>query len=482
MAARSLLIVGVVFAVSLVVRWAPAVEPLTKAATYTHVVVSESPYYTVGPAQGRPPDGTLPPGAKVSVLRRAGSYVLVRTDTGVRAYIASNTIKPVGRDSQGEGRTMSAVVTGNNQFAADLYAHLKDKTSGNLFFSPYSVSAALAMTYAGAAGETGKQMADVLHFVVPEQELHEAMARFRENLLADKKKGYQLRVANRLWGQKGVEFLPEFLQTTGKDYAAELGAVDFARNTEGARQEINRWIEAQTAERIKDLLTPGVLDPSTRLVLTNAIYFKGNWQEKFGKNATKDTPFHVSANKDVTVPMMHQTETFGYRAAGDLQVLEMPYTQGELSMIVLLPKEIEGLPHLEKKLTQANLQDWTKGLRRQKMIVYVPRFKMTSQFGLKSTLQAMGMTLAFGEKADFSRMSRSEQLFISAVIHKAFVDVNEEGTEAAAATGVIMAPTAAPFRPEEPPVFRADHPFLFLIRDNQTGSILFMGRVTNPKG
>ena len=378
----------------------------------------------------------------------------------------------------------SAVVKGNNEFATDLYGRLKDKTSGNLFFSPYSISTALAMTYAGAAGETQKQMAEVLHFTVPEPELHEAMARLRSSLLADKKKGYELRVANRLWGQKGYEFLPEFLQTTRKYYGAELGVLDFAKNTEAARQEINAWVEKQTEEKIKDLLAPGVLDPQTRLVLTNAIYFKGNWQEKFEKDATKDAPFHLSADKEVTVPMMHQTEQFGYRATDDLQVLEMPYAKGELSMIVLLPKEIEGLPQLEKKLTQANLQEWTKGLRRQKVIVYVPRFKMTSQFGLKDTLQAMGMTLAFDDQEGrfLPHEPASEGLYISAVVHKAFVDVNEEGTEAAAATGVVMMPMAARLRPEQPPTFRADHPFLFLIRDNQTGSILFMGRVANPKG
>jgi serpin B len=376
---------------------------------------------------------------------------------------------------------MSAVVDGNNRFATGLYARLKDKTSGNLFFSPYSISTALAMTYAGAAGETQKQMAEVLHITVPESELHQAMARLRENLLADKKKGYQLRVANRLWGQKGYEFLPEFLQTTRKDYGAELGVLDFAQATETARREINGWVEKQTEHKIKDLLPPGTLDAMTRLVLTNAIYFKGNWQEQFEKDATEDAPFHVSADKDVVVPMMHQTERFGYRAADALQVLEMPYAKGELSMIVLLPKETEGLPRLEKKLTQANLQEWTQGLRRQKVIVYLPRFKMTSQFGLTDTLQAMGMRLAFEPgKADFSGMSRSEELFISAVIHKAFVDVNEEGTEAAAATGVAIAATAAPLQ-EEPPVFRADRPFVFLIRDNRTGSIVFMGRVTNPK-
>lgn len=400
-------------------------------------------------------------------------------------------VQPVSRlasatepQQKAEGVKMSEIVGGDSRFATDLYARLKEKTSGNLFFSPYSVSAALAMTYAGAAGETQKQMAEVLHFTVTESELHKAMARLRSSLLADTKKGYQLRVANRLWGRKGYEFLPEFLQTTRRYYGAEMGIVDFAENTEAARQEINGWVEKQTEEKIKDLLGPGVLDPRTRLVLTNAIYFKGDWQKKFNKKTTKEAPFHLSADKEVMVPMMRQTEQFGYLAVGDLQVLEMPYANGELSMVVLLPKEIGGLPQLEKKVTQANLQEWTKGLRRQKVIVYVPRFKMTSQFGLKDTLQAMGMKLAFDdEKADFSRMSRKEGLYISAVIHKAFVDVNEEGTEAAVATGVVMKMKKGPARPrsEETPVFRADHPFVFLIRDNRTGSIVFMGRVVNPK-
>lgn len=389
---------------------------------------------------------------------------------------SAEAFEPSGKDA-----SMSTVVKGDNQFATDLYRRLKDKNSGNLFFSPYSISAALAMTYAGASGETQKQMAEVLHFAVPESELHQAMARLRESLLADAKQGYQLRVANRLWGQKGFEFLPEFLQTTQKYYGAELGILDFAQNTETARQEINRWVEKQTEDKIKDLLAPGVLDPQTRLVLTNAIYFKGNWQEQFKKDATQDAPFHVSADKEVSVPMMHQTERFGYRATDDLQALEMPYAKGELSMIILLPKAIDGLLQLEKKLTEENLQEWTKGLGHQKVIVYVPKFTMTSQFSLKDTLEAMGMTLPFTQKADFSRMSSKEGLSISAVIHKAFVDVNEEGTEAAAATAVTMMPTSAAPPREEPPTFRADHPFVFLIQDNQTGSILFMGRVMNPK-
>ncbi len=374
----------------------------------------------------------------------------------------------------------AAVIAGNNQFAVDLYGRLNGQP-GNLFFSPYSISAALAMTSAGAAGETGKQMGDVLHFTVPELQLHQAMAGLRDAMLADAKRGYQLRVANRLWGQKGYDFLPEFLQTTNKYYGAELGVVDFAKQTEAVRQEINAWVEKQTEDKIKDLLARGVLDPMSRLVLTNAIYFKGDWQHQFNRKVTKDAPFHVSADKDVTVPLMQQTEQFGYRAVDDVQVLEMPYAKGELSMIVLLPKDVSGLPQLEKKLTAASLQAWTSGLRRQKVITFIPRFKMTSQFSLAETLKAMGMTLAFAPtQADFSRMDGKRDLFISAVIHKAFVDVNEEGTEAAAATAVGIATLAAPAKPLEPPTFRADHPFLFLIRDTQTGSILFMGRVVNP--
>ncbi len=484
-------VLGLTLSVCLGSRSAAAIEPPKKGqaehAALKHVVVSETPYYTDSPAQTRPPDGNLEPGTRVRLLRKAGSYVLVGSEAGIRAYVVADAIKPLSPTRKAEcneskGERMSAVVKGNNQFAADLYARLKDQSSENLFFSPHSIAAALAMTYSGAAGETQRQMAQVLHFSVPEPELHEAMARLRRSLLADEKKGYQLQVANRLWGQKGLDFLPEFLQTARKYYGAELAVLDFARDTEQARREINDWVEKQTEEKIKELIARGVLDPRTRLVLTNAIYFKGNWQEQFNEDATRDAPFHISGEREVTVPLMHQTERFGYRAADDMQILEMPYAEGELSMFVLLPKEIDGLPKLEKKLTQDNLDKWTAGLRRQKVRVFVPRFKMTSQFGLKDTLEALGMALAFDQRrADFSRMSSSESLYVSAVVHKAFVDVNEEGTEAAAATGVVMMPTMAPVKPEEPPTFRADHPFVFLIRDNQTGSILFLGRMTNPK-
>ena len=264
---------------------------------------------------------------KFLVIGLAIGLLLAVQLTGRWARAIQPTKNEGRNDKIGNGMT-TVVIKGNNGFATDLYTRLKDKTSGNLFFSPYSISAALAMTYAGATGETQKQMAEVLHFTVPESELNQAMDRIRKSLLADKKKGYQLQVANRLWGQKGHEFLPEFLQMTRKFYGAELGVLDFAQDAESARQEINQWVGKQTEDKIKDLLPVNSVDATTRLVLTNAIYFKGNWQEKFNKNATKDAPFHVSADREITVPMMHQTKSFGYRVTEDLQVPRNTLRQG----------------------------------------------------------------------------------------------------------------------------------------------------------
>ena len=250
--------------------------------------------------------------------------------------------EPVASGASLDANT-SAVVDGNNQFATDLYGRLKDKTSGNLFFSPYSISTALAMTYAGAAGETQKQMAEVLHFTVPESELHEAMARLRKSLLADKERATSFGWPTASGGSKGYEFLPEFLQTTRQVLRSRVGSRGLRQgHAKPPARRSTRGSRSRRKRRSRTCWPPACSIPMTRLVLTNAIYFKGNWQEKFEKDATKDAPFHVSADKEVTVPMMHQTEQFGYRAVDDLQVLEMPYAKGELSMIVLLPKEIEG--------------------------------------------------------------------------------------------------------------------------------------------
>jgi serpin B len=252
--------------------------------------------------------------------------------------------------------------------------------------------------------------------------------------------------------------------------------------TEKARQQINAWVEEQTQGKIRDLIPPGALDSLSRLVLTNAIYFKGDWTKPFDKGDTKDAPFHVTTRQKFDVPMMYQESRFPFWAGESLKILELPYGTGDLSIMVLLPDEIEGLAKLEARLTDDNLTRWLSGLRREKVRVYLPRFKLTSQFQLASTLKDLGMTLAFlSDEADFSGMDGKQDLFISAVLHKAFVDVNEEGTEAAAATGIVVGATAV-LIPKEPPVFRADHPFVFLIRDNRTESILFLGRLVNPQG
>jgi serpin B len=389
------------------------------------------------------------------------------------------TTATIGTVASAEEGRMSSLVEGNSQFAVDLYGKLRNQP-GNLFFSPSSISTALAMTYAGARGETAEQMARVLHFPSPQDKLPKAFASLHQALRpVAEKPGYRLHVANRLWGQQGYHFLPDFLAVTRDHFHAELAEVDFIGHTELARETINEWVEKQTQDKIKDLVTRGALTPLSRLVLTNAIYFKGDWTRPFPKAATRDEIFHVSSDKSTTAPLMHKTDDFKFAAVDGLKALELPYGNGDLSTVVLLPDEIDGLAALEQKLSYESLTRWTNGLQKRKVQVFLPRFKLTSDFSLSTVLAAMGMPLAF-DGADFTGISTQEPLYISAVLHKAFVDVNEEGTEAAAATGVVIA-TRAAMIPREPPLFRADHPFLFLIVDNRTKSILFLGRVVNPK-
>ena len=276
------------------------------------------------------------------------------------------------------------------------------------------------------------------------------------------------------------EFLQEFLTVTRENYGAELARLDFGRAANASRQ-INEWVSGQTEGKITDLVSSDALSSLTRLVLTNAVYFHGNWSEPFKKRYTKDEDFHLSATETIKVPLMHRWDEFRYGDVDDLQLVELPYGDGSLSMIVLLPKAKQGLADLEAKLTFQNLQRWLESVSHEDQVkVYLPKFKTTAEFMLSGTLQKLGMTTAFDpNKADFSGMTESEDVFLSAVIHKAFVDVNEEGTEAAAATAVAVA-GAAFEEPKEPPVFRADHPFVFIIRDNRNDAILFLGRITNP--
>ena len=384
------------------------------------------------------------------------------------------------------------IVEGNNVFALELYTKLRSQ-GGNLFVSPYSISTALAMAQAGARGRTASQMAQVLHFSTSSGETEEsspsrldqrqvasAYGRIIKDLNKRGQKGaYTLTVANALWGQKGFGFLKEYLELVRTDFGGQLTEVDFARASEAARKTINTWVEKQTKGKIKDLIPAGALDSMTRLVLTNAIYFKGNWARQFKKDQTQDAPFTLIGGRTIQVPMMNQTAEFGYMETDTLQGLELPYVDKELSMIIVLPKEKDGLSRLEETLTSEALSQWLARLFSREVVVSVPKFKVTTQFSLASVLQSMGMTDAFSDSADFSGMDGKKDLFISAVIHKAYVDVNEEGTEAAAATGIVMKLTSV--GPSEIPLFRADHPFLFLIRDNKSGGILFMGRVMDPK-
>jgi serpin B len=370
-------------------------------------------------------------------------------------------------------------VEGNNAFAFDLYARLRDQP-GNLFFSPYSISTALAMTYAGARGETAAEMARVLHFPADQNALHPA---YRELIMELNGHGlprdYQLVVANALWGRRG-QFLPEFLQTTRANYGAGLRDVNFRFDPEQARRTINRWVESQTRDKIKELLQKDDVNKDTELVLTNAIYFKAAWEHVFQSAATKkDADFHVSSDKTTKVDLMQQTQTFPYVDAGTFQALALPYEGGDLQMLVLLPKAADGLAELEKGLTAAALRGCVAKLRPTRVEVALPKFKVNARLDVAGTLGAMGMPSAFRPDADFTGMDGRRGLYISKVIHQAFVDVDEEGTEAAAATAVVMMRASPPPKPAAR--FRADHPFVFLIRDTKTDSTLFLGRVRNPK-
>jgi serpin B len=455
-----------------------AAQDQSSDSEFSHVIATDSEYYTTGPQQGRPPDGTFPADTKVSIVEESGSYLLVKSEAGVEAYVSGDAVK----QTKNTAMDVSGIVEGGNQFALDLYQQLRSEEE-NLFFSPSSISTALAMTYAGAAGDTEAEMAKTLHFQMPKDQLHDRMRALQAYwTTSDKKRGIRLNLANRLWGPESYEFLPAFLQVTRDKYGAELARLDFAQ-PDRASQTINQWVEEQTENKITDLISSDALSSVTRLVLTNAVYFHGIWSDPFKKDRTKDEDFHLTATDKIKVPMMHRWDEFRYGLVDGLQILEMPYGDGSLSMVVLLPKEIDGLADLEAKLTLQSLQRWTASVKHEDEVkVYLPRFKTTSQFQMADTLKAMGMELAFdADAADFSDMTGGRDLFISAVIHKAFVDVNEEGTEAAAATGVIMTTTAAIVQePKEPPVFRADHPFVFIIRDNRNGGIIFLGRITNP--
>ncbi|MFC1498558.1 serpin family protein [Verrucomicrobiota bacterium] len=376
-----------------------------------------------------------------------------------------------------EQRTdIKPLITGNNAFALDLYSILK-KEKGNLFLSPYSISSALAMTYGGARGDTEEEMAKALHFTLGADRTHPAFAELDTVFSEIQKKGQvQLHIANSLWPQKDYRLLPEYLKLTKRYYGVSITPVDYMKAAEKARKIINSWIEDKTKDKIKNLIGPGDLDPMTVLVLVNAIYFKGNWASQFDPKRTTKSDFSLSGDAKTQVSMMYQKGKFRYGEIKGAQLLELPYVGKELSMVIVLPKKPDGLSEIENQFTAKNLDAWFSRFSQQEVNVYLPRFKMTwGTFELNKPLQDLGMRRAFGSGADFSGMDGTRSLFIGLVLHKAFVEVNEEGTEAAAATAVIMRKSESRAH-----IFKADHPFLFLIRDNVTGSILFLGRVLDP--
>ena len=406
----------------------------------------------------------------LKLRRTAGVAVVAVVAAVIGGGTAFGGVVPAALPSQREG---------NTAFACELYAKLKGAAGdANVFFSPYSISTALAMTSAGARGQTDAQMVRALHFEPDPAKRHAAFCEMESCLNLVQKKGQvKLSVANSLWPQKDYPLLAGFLSLIKENYGASVTPVDF-HAAEAARKTINTWVEDKTNQKIKELIPGGALNAATRLVLVNAIYFKGNWSSPFKAEATKEAPFRLPSGQTAQAPLMFQKKHFEYGANDDLQVLEMPYAGGDLTMLVLLPKKADGLAALEDNLTPANLAKWTAAMGSPDVRVYLPKFTMTCRFGLNETLRAMGMSDAFSPgKADFSGMDGGRNLFISAALHKAFVEVNEQGTEAAAATGIMMGLTALPAPPIE---FRADHPFIFLIREKSTGSILFIGRVMNP--
>ncbi len=378
------------------------------------------------------------------------------------------------------------LVRGNNAFALELYGRVA-RGDGNRFLSPFSISCALAMTYGGARGDTAAQIAKAVQFKLPPRELHPAFHRLIAELNHQKDsapdpkaaRSVELLTANALWTQSGERILPDFQKLIEKNYEGGLIPVDFRKEPDAARQYINHWVEEQTKGRIKDLLKPQHIDARTVLILTNAIYFKALWASPFSAQLTRPGDFQVRAGEKVQAQLMNLTGRFRYAEDSTAQALELPYQGGNLSMVVVLPRAGDGLAALEASLSPAKLEGWVNTLSQRRVQVILPRFKLTAECELKDALSSLGMPAAFsGGEADFSGMNGSRDLAISAVVHKAFVEVDEKGTEAAAATGVVMARASLALGP--PLVFRADHPFLFLIRDNSSGSILFMGRLVRP--
>jgi serpin B len=399
------------------------------------------------------------------------------------------TLTPTTPDSNSTPATdeTNTVVTANNQFAFDLYAHIRqvpENKESNIFFSPFSMSSALAMTYEGARGKTADEIASVFH--VPTD------TKIRRQLYYDINTGinqddpsYRLSTANAVWAEKTYHFLPEYLQTVQHYYNANATNLDFKNTPEDSRVTINKWVEGKTEGKITDLLPNGSLDPLTRLIITNALYFNGSWIIPFDPDETYEKDFTIAPGEKVRVKMMAEQNShlyFNYYENDLLQIVEMPYLYDNgkaLSMLVILPKG-NNMAVLENYLDAKNLSGLRDSLTREHVFIFLPKYRIETQYDMNPVLEEMGMPTAFSPYANFSGMDGTQHLFISKIVHKAYIDVNEKGTEAAAATADVVELQSAPMTPPKIYSFVADHPFLFIIQERENGTILFIGRVMNP--
>jgi serpin B len=379
---------------------------------------------------------------------------------------------------------VAKLAASSNQFGFDLYKKLGEKNKGNLVISPASLTTALAMTWGGAKGETEKQMRKALHLSGTTDEVMDTSGKLAQSL-TNPSRSVVFRIANRLFGEKTYGFEKDYLDRTKKAYGAPLEQVDFVKAAEPARTLINGWVEEKTEKRIKDLIPPKAIDTETRLVLVNAIYFLGDWDEPFEKQRTQPGPFQLGGGKTKEVPMMNRTDGLKIGQLGGATALELPYKGGEMSMVLVVPDKVDGLAALEKSLDDSSLNALLGSMKSERVWASIPKFEInpSESLALKELLIGLGMTEAFDRrKADFTGIANpskaEDRLVISQVFHKGFIRVDEQGTEAAAATAVVQARAgAAPMKPRE---FKADRPFMFFIRDNASGLTLFMGRVTEP--
>lgn len=374
-----------------------------------------------------------------------------------------------------DGQQEQSVARSNNAFAFRLYKQLSDHE--NLFFSPYSISSALAMTYTGAAGQTRQEMSEVFGFYSSNLAHAQGYHSLQEHLDSLNQDDLELNMANSLWCQKDYDFQQDFLDINRKHFSAAIRQVDFKRRYQQVRKQINQWVEKQTNQKIKDLIDQGVLDRMTRLVLVNAIYFNGKWEYPFPENKTREDAFYPIPEQKVKVPFMNQSLRLPYHEGEFHKAVEIPYSKGNLSMLILLPNRHENMSKLESKMEGPFYESLNDSMHNEEVDLSIPRFKLEAKYQLNDPLQRMGMKSAFDGNADFSGMTGDKDLYISDIVHQSYVEVHEKGTEAAAATGVVMRKTAI----VKSHSFIADHPFLFMIRDQKTHTILFMGKMRNPQ-